>query len=254
MWIFVILVPFWLLMIIAIILSHPKIKGLIGERRVQKQLSRLPKENYKILNDIVIKGKKGTSQLDHIVISPYGIFVIETKNYNGWIYGGKDSEYWTQTFYKHKTRFRNPIKQNWAHIYALKENLSECQNVPYYPIIVFVGRAELKNLDITTDVIYLDALFETIMKDRGSPKLTESQMDKIFTTLGEVSKKDKQNKKDHVSRIKWNVKIKEMKERAHICPHCGGQLIKRAGKSEEFYGCSNFPHCKYKIKLDWGGN
>jgi predicted RNA-binding Zn-ribbon protein involved in translation (DUF1610 family) len=240
--------------IIATILSHPKIKGLIGERKVREQLSRLPKEKYKILNNLIIKGRKVTSQIDHIVISPYGIFVIETKNYNGWIHGSEDSEYWVQTFYRHKTKFRNPIKQNWGHIYALKENLPEYEKVPYYPIIVFVGTGKLKNLHVSTDVIYINSLFETIMKHRGSQKLNGNEIDQIFTILGEASLKDKQTKKDHVSRIKWNVKIKEMKEKVHICPECGGKLIKRTGKSGEFYGCSNFPRCKYITKLDLGEN
>ncbi len=249
MWI---LAPLWLIIIvIAIILSHPKIKGLIGERRVRKRLRRLPEENYRFLNDITLKGKKGTSQIDHMVISPYGIFVIETKNYKGWIHGREDSEYWVQTFYKHKTKFRNPIKQNWSHIYAIKENLPEYKDLPYYPVIVFVGKEKLKNLDVTTDVIYPDALFETIMRHRGPQKLTDNEIDKIFTKLTEASIKDKQAKRNHVSRIKWNVKIKKMKERVHIYPQCGGQLIKRTDKSGEFYGCSNFPQCQYKTKLDW---
>jgi hypothetical protein len=208
MWI---LVHIWLIIIIIIatILTHPKIKGLIGERRVRKQLRRLPEENYKVLNDIILRGDKGTSQVDHLVISPYGIFVIETKNYNGWIHGSEDSEYWTQTFYKYKTRFRNPIKQNWSHIYTLKENLPEYKGLPYYPVIVFVGKGKLKNLDVTTDVIYIDALFETIMRHRGPPKVSDNEIDKIFATLRGASIKDKQAKRNHVSRIKWNIKIKK---------------------------------------------
>lgn len=245
----------WLIIIIIIILatvlSHPKIKGLIGEWRVRKQLRRLPEENYRVLNDITLRGKKGTSQIDHLVVSPYGIFVIETKNYKGWVHGSEDSEYWTQTFYKYKTKFRNPIKQNWSHIYTLKENLQEYENVPYYPIIVFVGTGKLKNLDVKTDVIYINALFETIMKHRGPKKLTDNEIGKIFTKLRGASIKDKQTKRDHVSRIKWNVKIKKMKEKVHICPQCGGQLIRRIDKSGEFYGCSNFPRCQYKTKLHW---
>ena len=243
----------WLIIIIIIILatvlSHPKIKGLIGEWRVRKQLRRLPEENYIILNDITLKGKKGTSQIDHMVISPYGIFVIETKNYQGWIHGREDSEYWVQTFYKHKTKFRNPIKQNWSHIYAIKENLPEYKDLPYYPVIVFAGRGKLKNLDVTTDVIYPDALFETIMRHRGPRKLNDNEISEIFTTLTGASMKDKQTKRNHVSRIKWNVKMKRMKEGVHICPQCDGQLIKRTSKSGEFYGCSNFPQCQYKTKL-----
>jgi len=241
---------FLIIIIVTLILSHPKIKGLIGERIVRKQLERLPAEDYKTLNDITIKGKKGTSQIDHLVISPYGIFVIETKNYRGWIYGGENSEYWFQAIYRTKSKFRNPIKQNWAHIYALKENLSEYKDVPYYPIVVFVGKARLKNLDVTTDVIYSDGLFDTIMKHGGPRKLSGREMDKIFTTLKETSIKDKHKKRDHVSRIKWNVKIRKMREEVHICPQCGGKLVKRAGKYGKFYGCNNFPQCRYKTELD----
>ncbi|CBE69752.1 MAG: hypothetical protein F9K13_11335 [Candidatus Methylomirabilis oxygeniifera] len=247
MWIAVlVLLIIMIIIIIAPILKHPEIKGLIGERRVREQLRRLPEENYKILNDLTLKGKQGTSQIDHMVISPYGIFVIETKDYGGWIHGKEDSEYWVQTFYKSKFKFRNPIKQNWAHIYAIRENLSEYKDLPYYPIIVFAGKGRLKNLDVTTDVICLDALFETIMKHRGQRKLNDNEIGEIVTTLTGASIKDKQAKMDHISRIKWNVKIRKMKERALICPHCGAQLIRRIGKFSKFYGCSNFPRCQHK--------
>jgi hypothetical protein len=241
-----------IIIIISLILGHPKIKGMIGERIVRRQLQRLPAEDYKTLNDVIIKGREGTSQIDHLVISPYGIFVIETKNYRGWIYGGENSEYWFQAFYRSKTKFRNPIKQNWAHIYALKENLSGYKDVPYYPVIVFVGKVKLKNLDITTDVIYSDGLYDTIMKHRDPRKLSTGEIEKIFTTLKETSIRDTQKKRDHVSRIKWNVKIRKMKEEVRICPRCGGKLVKRAGRYGEFYGCTNYPQCKYKTELAGG--
>jgi hypothetical protein len=90
----------WVIAVIVILiaaiislLNHPQVKGMIGERKARKQLSRLPSENYRVLNDVVVKTKTGSSQIDHVVISPYGIFVIETKNYKGWIHGREDSEY-----------------------------------------------------------------------------------------------------------------------------------------------------------------
>ena len=211
MWI---LVPVWsIIIVIAFILGHLKIKGLIGKWKVRRQLRRLPEENYKVLYDIILKGRNGTSQVDHLVISPYGIFVIETKNYSGWIHGSEDSEYWFQTFYKHKkTKFHNPIRQNWSHIYALKENLPKYKGVACHPVIVFVGKGKLKNLDVTTDVIYSDALFETIMNHRGPQRLSGNEIDQIVATLRGASVKDKQAKKDHVSRIKWNVRMRERKE------------------------------------------
>jgi hypothetical protein len=76
-----------------------------------------------------------------------------------------------------------------------------------------VGRGKLKNLDVTTDVIYSDGLFETIMRHRGPQRLNDNEIEKISTTLRGASIKDKQAKRNHVSRIKWNVRMKERKER-----------------------------------------
>jgi hypothetical protein len=235
--------------IIILVLNHPKVKGIIGESRVRKQLKRLPVLNYKVLNNVMIKAKKGTSQIDHIVISPFGIFVIETKNYKGWIHGNEDSEYWTQTIYRSKSKFRNPIKQNWGHIYALKNLLPEYQHISYYPVIVFAGKARLKNINTKTDVICSDLLFDTIMSYKVSRQLTSQDMEKIFNTLKESSIKDKELKNQHIKRIRWNVKIREMKEKVLICPKCGGHLTKRNGRYGEFYGCENFPSCRYKTEL-----
>ncbi|MDZ7793905.1 MAG: nuclease-related domain-containing protein [Spirochaetia bacterium] len=84
------------LFLIAIILififkiNKPKIKGHIGESRIAGQLNKLDDKEYKVLNNIFIRTSKGSSQIDHIVISTYGIFVIETKNYSGWIHGNEN--------------------------------------------------------------------------------------------------------------------------------------------------------------------
>lgn len=93
-----------LLIVLAIIvqLNISKIRGAIGEKRVKNQLSKLPHEDYVILNDIMVETERGTSQIDHVVVSPYGIFVIETKNFSGWIHGSESSEYWVQTIYRKK--------------------------------------------------------------------------------------------------------------------------------------------------------
>ena len=81
-------------------LNAPKRKGAKGESRVARKLKRLRGEEFKVFNDVLLSTRYGSSQIDHIVISIYGIFVIETKNYSGWIHGNEKSEYWTQSFYK----------------------------------------------------------------------------------------------------------------------------------------------------------
>ena len=84
-------------------INSAKIKGWYGEKNVSNKLSYLDPQKYVTLNDILIKNDKGSSsQIDHLVISIYGIFVIETKNYKGWIFGNEKSEKWLQVIYKEK--------------------------------------------------------------------------------------------------------------------------------------------------------
>ena len=75
-----------IVLIVVYRLNSPKYKGAIGESRVARQLDKLKDEEYKVFNDVLIRTGRGSSQIDHIVISIYGIFVIETKNYSGWIH------------------------------------------------------------------------------------------------------------------------------------------------------------------------
>ncbi len=117
-------IAFLIVIILAIvtrILTSPVRKGKKGEARVKKQLKQLDETKFRILNNLMIGHKDKIVQIDHLVVSIYGIFVIETKNYSGWIYGNERSENWTQVLFQVKKRFRNPIKQNWAHVITLKE-------------------------------------------------------------------------------------------------------------------------------------
>jgi len=82
-------VPLIILIITAVVLKKftPRFHGIIGERLVTSVLSALDSKKYLIINDLMVENEGKTSQIDHVVISNYGIFVIETKNYNGWILG-----------------------------------------------------------------------------------------------------------------------------------------------------------------------
>ena len=109
-----------IIIVVILLLNRTKTSGVIGETKIALLLKLLSKEQYKIINNIMIYSKWGTSQIDHIVISIFGIFVIETKNYKGWIFGSENQEYWTQTIYGNKYKLYNPIRQNYSHIQALK--------------------------------------------------------------------------------------------------------------------------------------
>ncbi len=236
-----------IILVVVYRLNAPKFKGAIGESRVARQLDKLKDEEYKVFSDVLIRTGRGSSQIDHIVISIYGIFVIETKNYSGWIHGNENSEYWTQSIYKKKTKFRNPIRQNWAHIYALKNVLSDFKKVTYHPIVVFVGSAELKNIGSKIPVIYDHQLFQTVMKKRGIPNLSIEQVKIIADKLHEVNIQDKEAKKEHVHQVRKYAYERKQKEKSLVCPRCGGNLVVRNGPYGKFYGCSSYPKCRYKL-------
>ena len=221
-----------------------KIKGEKGEYSVAKRLQKLNKNEYLIFNDIYLKIDERSTQIDHLVISEYGIFVIETKNYNGWIYGYENSEFWTQTFYKKKTKFRNPIKQNWSHIYFLKKVLSDFKQVKYYPIIVFTGKAELKKIYSQVPVIYKNDLIIAIRKNK-TVYLTIEQVNDIAKQVSKYIITDKKIKKEHKRYVKRHILERKNKVNSLICPNCDGKLEIRNGKYGKFYSCSNYPTCKF---------
>ena len=228
-------------------LNKHKIKGAIGESKVASQLNKLPKDEYKVLNDIFIETSRGTTQIDHVVISLYGIFVIETKYYKGWIHGNEKSEYWTQSIYSNQTKFRNPIKQNWAHIYALKEALSDFKYIKYHSIIVFAGSGELRNITSTIPVIYSRQLFRTIKNKRELPNLNIEQVNNISAKLNQVVLQDRKEKREHARQVKHHIREQKQKVRSLICPKCDGDLVFRDGQYGKFYGCSNYPKCRYTL-------
>lgn len=228
-------------------INKHKIKGAIGEFNVASTLKRLPSDEYKVLNNVLIKSGERSSQIDHVVVSIYGIFVIETKKFSGWIHGNEKSQSWTQTFYKERERFRNPIKQNWSHIFALKDYLSYYQNVKYHNIVVFTGNAKLKNITSETPVIYRRQLVRTIKVKSESINLTVEQVNSITSKLSDVTVKSRRTKKKHIAQTKNHVSEFKRKKKLLICPRCDGDLVVRKGQYGKFYGCSNYPKCRFTM-------
>ena len=229
------------------------IKGSFGEKQVSKQLNKLDPENYILLNDLYIPKKNGsTTQIDHILISHKGLFVIETKNYSGWIMGSENSQYWTQVIYKRKEKFYNPIWQNSGHIKALQEYLGDTlKDVPIYSVIVFGKQATLKfNTPFTKAKVIKSEKLLSVIQNAPETKLVShskrQSLKQLLSTLYIIDKKEqKKISKKHISDIKQNVSDRNNKVQMNVCPRCGGRLVTRKGKYGEFKGCSNFPKCRF---------
>ena len=123
-----------------------RLKGWAGEAVTRVAgLGRLDAAVYRTYNDLYLPRPdgKGTTQIDHVVVSLFGVFVIETKNFSGWIYGGEDQRNWTQQHFKKKTQIPNPLHQNKLHARALRQFL-HIPETALIPIVWMMGDAIFK--------------------------------------------------------------------------------------------------------------
>lgn len=217
--------------------------GEQGEIAVARRLKKLPQEQYKIINDLLLQNNGFSSQIDHVVVSPYGVFVIETKNYTGDIFGGPNSEMWTQNIYGSKSQFRNPIWQNQGHITALKRVLGDRGRIPFHNIVLFSEYADVK-ADACQGIYYFRQIVPVI-KGFDEIVLTQADVDSIYSKLLAANVTDKKARKAHVKSAQETKKRRDVAVANGKCPRCGGNLVLRTGKYGQFYGCSNYPKCNY---------
>jgi len=224
--------------------------GRNGERIVANRLRKLESDRFRTINDVLILTGEGYSQIDHIVVSVKGLFVIETKNYSGRIYGNENAEYWTEYKYRQKYSFRNPIKQNWAHIYALKHVLLNYQNIKYHSIIVLVGDPLFERSYSGGSIVNENQLSSAIKDNEIEESLSLREVKDIIEELARLNLKDKEARREHILQVQKHVNERKLKESNLICPRCGGSLVVRNGPYGKFYGCSNYPKCRYKLSYD----
>ena len=234
-----------LILVIFIRLKMPEWKGRFSESLVSNKMEKLPDE-YCIFNDLLFESNGRSTQIDHVVVSPYGVFVIETKGYKGWIMGGENSEYWTQVIYKGKHQFYNPIKQNDGHVRFLRYLLNDAPfQIKFISIVVFNNNASLKVFVDNHIVINRCDLNSTILQ-YDERVMTGDNVAWVVNRLKEYHREHtKEEIKAHKENTKWQQYKSSTMVSNGICPKCGGQLVLRHGRYGNFYGCSNYPKCKF---------
>ena len=216
-------------------LISAKGKGTTGELEVQGVIGKTIIGEQYVINDLILNlGEKKTCQIDHILINSSGVYVIETKNYSGTIYGDENNQNWIQVLTRtKKNRFYNPIKQNKTHIYHISNILSE--KLPIFSIVIFV-KNNIKPGRIP-GVYNLNEIKEVLSKNDN--KISKEQMEKAYHELMRANDIT-------ISAARHTKNVKNMLENINtICPRCGKKLVERNGKNGAFMGCSEYPKCRF---------
>ena len=221
-------------------------KGKIAEKMVHHKLMQLPEE-YHVIDNVLFMSNGRSTQIDHIVVSPYAVFVIETKGYKGWIFGGENTEYWMQSIYGHKSTFYSPLLQNDGHIRFLKFLLKDLGNIPFVPIVVFNNEADLK-VNVNNHIVVNRYCLKDAILQYKETVINLELKTKIISRIEASSRtQEKRAMREH----KYNARSKQYDIRNMIqhgvCPRCGGMLVERRGKYGCFYGCSNYPKCTFTL-------
>lgn len=152
------LIIFILVVFIVIYLKSPAFKGLVGESLVNQTINKNLDENeYHLIKDITMPALCGATQIDHVIVSQYGIFVVDTKYMKGWIFGGEHQKDWVQTTSGGKFKFQNPLYQNYKHLRALAHTL-DLTDDKFHSVIAFTGESSFKTTmpENVLDESYID--------------------------------------------------------------------------------------------------
>lgn len=246
--------------------------GKRGEKLTERELKLVEffgRKGKTLRNIYLPKDNGDTSEIDLVFITQKGIFVFESKNYSGWIFGDEKSTYWTVMLSsKEKNRFYNPIRQNRTHIHWLSRYLGE--NIPLFSIVVFSERCELKKVEVASAdvrVIKRDSTYACVRDiwDANPDVLTEDEVTRIYEKCKALTNADHATKQAHIDSINSRYGKKGEVSSANdsslefsplrICPKCGKPLVIRTARKgdnvgKQFYGCSSFPQCRFTGKIE----
>lgn len=207
---------------------------------------------YTTINNVTLPTSHGTTQIDHVIVSRYGLFVVETKNMKGWIFGDERSKQWTVSVFGSKHRFQNPLHQNYRHTMALSEFLG-VDHSKLHSVVMFWGDAEFKTpmpANVMTQGYgsYIKSKQDVLFSDAEVTQLVEALRTGMLP-------------KTWATRTAHIQSLRERYSSSTTCPKCGSPLVQRTAKSglnagKPFLGCSGYPKCRhtapYEQSLDPG--
>jgi hypothetical protein len=195
---------------------------------------------YHQFKGLVVPTSRGSAEIDHLIVSKYGLFVIELKDYSGWIFGDKADAKWTAVHFKKKFWFQNPLRQNFSHVMALQELLGIGRD-KMHQAVVFRGDFEFKT-PIPAGVLCHD--YRSWVESHTRVLLLDDEVTRAAMTLKKIADDEPISIETHIDTLR------ERFSSDSVCPVCGGELrvlLARQGPKpgSSFLGCSNYPDCDF---------
>jgi hypothetical protein len=197
--------------------------------------------------NVIVPDERGTTEIDAVFVGNTGIFVIEAKEYNAWIFGAESDERWTARYIDGSThQFQNPLRQNFRHVMALVARLRLPKD-RFHSLVVFSGDCELKT-PMPTNVLVGNC--ENYVRRMDEIRLTDVEVSKACEVLQALkSGSSKTALEKHVGHLHARFSS------TTTCPKCGDALVERrstksTSDGRPFLGCRAFPRCTYTRRID----
>lgn len=213
--------------VLAGLLRSPRFKGWRGERAVQGAIRRqLNPLIYVDMHNVTLPtADGGSTQIDHLIFSPYGLFVLETKNYQGWIFGTEKQREWTQQIFRKRSRFQNPLRQNYKHVKTL-QSLLDIAPEHLHSVIAFVGDCEFKTempAHVTRGLGFVDHI-QSFTQPVWSPEQMQALLDKLDALRLQPGRATDRRHVAHVRQLQAASKAR--KPRLEPVAEAAAQLVK----------------------------
>lgn len=224
--------------------NRNNLKGSFGEAQGSLAfLLFLNKDQYITLNNVTVPTNKGTTQIDHVIVSPFGIFVIESKNVKGVIYGSEEQPKWTVFLGNKKYQIQNPLRQNYAHIKALSAAIGLAEDK--FHSLVFFWSDDCRFKTPMPPNVRVDGLCSYI-KQKTEVLIPPAEINRLVAAINSASlPKGKVTDSAHVAQLK--ARYHTTHTPGDPCPRCEGLLVERQARStgKHFLACNKYPACHY---------
>lgn len=227
-----------------------EIYGSMGEWFAKIYMER--QTDMLVLHDVLIDGANGyTSQIDLILIGNKGLYIIEIKMFDeARIYGDVTKQKWYYYKYGNKYEIYNPIMQNKKHVNYLKRFLKDFGDIPFFSIVTMFCDDYKVTGDYGEDIVICNSLpmmEQSIYKISENKNITldDKKKQEIFEYIKKNQYAGKEARTEHKKKVNAYKEMLDEMEIRNLCPYCKVELVLREGKNGKFYGCRNFPRCRY---------